>query len=143
MRRFVILAALVVAAPLLISCSQALEARVTGTLERPVLSFGVPGETKAQRVCIDTVLVAEAASYRPVWEAGGTDVDCIEVAAVTYGEAPSGLPVSHQPERLRADTVYAFSGGGWTHSFPNVPWMSGRPGARVVFHDGAWRPTSR
>lgn len=124
------------------ACSTTIEIAVTGSLERPILTFSDSGG-RPKRVCLDSVAVYEADApgpRSPVWQIGDVESECVEVASVTYGRAPGGLPVrtSHVP--LKADTEYEFSGSGWTRRTPNIPWYGGGPGARAIFHDGEWRP---
>lgn len=126
------------------ACSTTMDIAVSGPLESPVITFSDPGG-RPKRVCVDTVTVYESeapAPRSPVWQIGDVEGECVEVASVTYGRTPGGLPVHAGPIPLKADTAYQFSGAGWTRRMPNIPWYGGGPGARVIFHDGAWRPVA-
>lgn len=126
------------------ACSTTMEIAVVGSLESPVITFSDLGG-RPKRVCLDSVTVypSDAPAPRsPVWQIGDVESECVEVASVTYGRAPGGLPVRTGPAPLKADTEYEFSGRGWTRRMPNVPWYGGGLGARVIFRDGAWRPAS-
>lgn len=123
-------------------CSTTMEITISGSLERPTITFsGVGG--RPQRVCLDrfSVYQTDATAPRgPVWDVGDIERDCVELTSVTYGRAPAGLPVLSGPAPLTANTEYEFTGAGWTRQIPNVPWYGGGSGARVIFRKGAWRP---
>jgi len=127
------------------ACSTTMEIAVSGSLERPMITFSRSGG-HPKRVCLDRVAVYEVdapAPRSPAWQVGDVESECVEVASVTYGAAPRGLPTRAGPAPLKPDTPYEFFGSGWTRETPNIPWYGGGAGARVVFRDGAWRPAPR
>ena len=122
------------------SCSEYRQLRITGTLDRPAVSVVRPGSDQALRACVDWIAVFDGERGRGVegaiWRVRSPDDRCIDIGPVTYGETPDGFVVDTPPQPLRADTVYAASGHGWTGGFASVPWYGG---GRFMFRDEVWQ----
>jgi len=130
-------AALATAAVVLAACSAMIPVTISGSLDRPMATFGVD-PASPEKACLSGLAVHETsnAMMRPVWTISATGHECRQLTRVVFGEAPEGFVTDVPATALKSGVRYVVVGYGWTGWPAAVPW---RGGGEFMFENGQWR----
>src|SRR5690606_14886050 len=95
------------------ACSAMIPVRISGSLERPIATFGVD-PAKPEKACLGGLAVYELsdAMMRPIWTISATGRECRKLTQVVFGRAPEGFDTDVPAAALKPGVRYAVVGYG-------------------------------